>query len=201
MGFEKRRADVFVFFINGILSREEISELILKWARCINLNAREYPIGPLGLQMQSQILKLYVIFFFFLQTGIRRHDSDLTVSEFMHFFHVPGRDLISSSWEGRKKKKLGHLHYECKSSLERWLDESSEYRVEADQSECSYYMQFNQVARAWGFPIDTSSSWKMLWCWTKVAPLSNGRWRQCRICKQSPVLIKLGLASCFSSSS
>lgn len=64
VGFEKRRADVFVFLINGILSREEISELILKWARRINLNAREYPIGPLGLQMQSQILKLYVIFFF-----------------------------------------------------------------------------------------------------------------------------------------
>lgn len=61
------------FFLNGILSREEISELILKWARCINLNAREYPIGPLGLQMQSQILKLYVIFFFFY----RRESGDM----------------------------------------------------------------------------------------------------------------------------
>lgn len=43
-----------------------------------------------------------------------------------------------------------------------------------------------------GFPIDTSSSWKMLWCWTKVAPLSNGRRRQRRICNQSSSSDKTG---------
>lgn len=85
---------LFFFFVNGILSREERSELVLKWARCINLNAREYPIALLRLQMQSHILKLYVIFFFPPHTRIRRLDSDLTLSEFMHFFHAPGGDLI-----------------------------------------------------------------------------------------------------------